>query len=277
MRRLPLTVLAAAALSIGGLAQAATVELRNSVARVTVIPETRSDIKVEIVRANPSLPLIVRTQGDRTLVDGKLDRRIRSCRGEGDRSSVDVRRVGAIGWSEMPQVVIRTPRDAKIEASGAVFGAVGRSGSFSLINAGCGDWAVANVEGEARVSQAGSGDTRFGSVGSLRMRVAGSGDVAATVVQSGLDIRIAGSGSGNVGSASGPMDIGVAGSGGVSINGGRATQMKISVAGSGDVRFAGSADTLKARITGSGDIRVGTVKGEVSKAIMGSGSIRIGN
>ena len=277
MRQFILIAATTAALSLAGAAAAATVELRNSVARVTVIPENRSDIKVEIVRANPSLPLILRTQGDRILLDGKLDRRIRSCRGEGERALVNVRGVGDVGWSEMPQVVIRTPRAAKIEASGAVFGAVGRSDSVSLTNAGCGDWAVANVEGEARVALAGSGDTRFGSVGSLWMRVAGSGDVAATVVKNGLDIRIAGSGSGNVGSASGPLDVNLAGSGGVSINGGRATQMKVSVAGSGDVRFAGSADTLKARITGSGDIRVGAVKGEVSKAILGSGSIRVGN
>jgi hypothetical protein len=63
----------------------------------------------------------------------------------------------------MPQVVIHTPRDVKVSAGGAVFGSVGRSATLDLDNAGCGDWTIANVEGTAKVSQAGSGDTRMGA------------------------------------------------------------------------------------------------------------------
>jgi hypothetical protein len=274
--RLQTILLAAAAVLSAGAAQSASIEVKDAVARVTVVPENRSDIKVEIISSNPRVPLSVRTLGDRTIVDGDLDRKIRNCRGSGDRASVEVRDVGSVSYAEMPQVVIHTPRDVRIETGGAVFGSVGRSASLELGNSGCGDWTIANVEGDARISQAGSGDTRMGSTGTLKVRVAGSGDVATADVKGGLDVSIAGSGSAHVKSVSGPLEISVAGSGDVDIGGGRATTMKVSIAGSGDIDFEGAADSLKARIAGSGDVRAGEVRGEISKTIMGSGSVRVG-
>jgi len=274
--RLQAILLAAAAAFTAGAANAATVEIEDAVARVTVVPENRSDIKIEVIAPNARLPLSVRTMGDRTVLDGNLRRRIRSCRSSGEKSWVHVRGIGEVGWANMPQVVIRTPRDVKVEAGGAVFGSVGRSASLELGNSGCGDWTIANVEGSARVSQAGSGDTRMGSSGTLKVRVAGSGDVAAADVKSGLDINIAGSGSASIRAVNGPLEVSIAGSGDVEIGGGRATTMKVSVAGSGDVDFRGAADSLRARIAGSGDVHANEVKGEVSKTIMGSGSVRVG-
>ncbi|HEY8616174.1 GIN domain-containing protein [Phenylobacterium sp.] len=276
--RLPIALLAAgAAMMTAGAAQAAMVEIRDAVARVTVIPENRSDIKVELVRTNPRLPLQIRTVADRTIIDGDLERKIRSCRGAAPNASVEVRGVGEIGWADMPQVVVRTPRDAVVDAEGAVFGSVGRSASLELENAGCGDWTVANVEGRLRVSQAGSGDTRTGTAGSARIRIAGSGDVATAAVRGGLDVNIAGSGNVAAASVSGPLDVSIAGSGDVKVDGGRASVMTVSVAGSGDVDFDGVADSLKARIAGSGDINVKQVRGEISRSVMGSGAIHVGN
>lgn len=267
---------AAAVLSAAGAASAAQVEVKDAVARVTVIPENRSDIKVEIVSPNNRLPLQVRTLGGKVIVDGDLDRRIRNCRGSGDGRSVDIRGVGDIGWREIPQVVIRTPRDAHVEAGGAVFGAVGRSASLTLSNAGCGDWTIANVDGELKIRQAGSGGTRTGSAGRVEIKVAGSGDVAIAQVRGPLDVDIAGSGSVAAKSVNGALDVNIAGSGDVTIAAGRATTMKAAIAGSGDIDFRGTADSLKARIAGSGDVRAREVKGEVSKTIMGSGGVTIG-
>ncbi|MFZ5684856.1 MAG: GIN domain-containing protein [Pseudomonadota bacterium] len=276
MRPYTALLAAAAAMALGGAAHAASVEVKDAVARVTVIPEDRSDIRVEIVAPNAKLPLDVRSRGDRTIVDGDLDRKIRNCRGSGDNVSVAVRGVGDVAWREMPQVVIRTPRDARVEAGGAVFGSVGRSASLTLSNAGCGDWTVANVEGEMKIRQAGSGDTRTGTAGSAVIRVAGSGDVATADIRGGAEVDIAGSGAVALRSVSGPVEVSIAGSGDVDIAGGRATTMTVSVAGSGDVDFRGTADSVKAKIAGSGDVRVKEVKGEVSKSIMGSGSVTIG-
>jgi len=262
---------------VAGSAQAASILIRHAVARVTMIPESRSDIKVEVILPNASLPLGLRILGERTVLEGDLGRKIRSCNGFGATSSVTLRGGRTVRWQDMPQVVIRTPRDATVSAAGAVFGTVGRSSSLQLDNSGCGDWTIANVEGAARFSQAGSGDTRMGSSGRLRVRVAGSGGVAAGAVKSGLDITIAGSGSARVNAASGPVDISVVGSGDVVIGSGAASDLQTSIAGSGDVTFQGTAAILRARITGSGDIRVRAVTGDDSQSVMGSGSVHIGN
>ncbi len=258
-------------------ASAASVEVKDAVARVTVIPENRTDIKVEIISANPRLPLEVREFAGRTIVDGRLGRRIRDCRGSKENIRVMVRDVGDVSWKDMPQIVIRTPRDVDIDAGGAVWGSVGRSASLKLGNAGCGDWTVANVEGAMRISQAGSGDTRTGSAGETKLRVAGSGDTVVGEIHGGVDIDIAGSGDVAVASVAGPLGVHIAGSGDVKIAGGRATTMSVMVAGSGNVDFRGTAETLKARVAGSGDIRAKQVTGAISKTIMGSGGVTIGN
>lgn len=274
-----LAAVAATAFAAGAARAAPSVEIEDAVARVTVVPENRTDVKIEVLRPNARLPLTVRTVGDRTILDGDLDRRIRNCRGSAERGnvSIEVRGVGSIGWADMPQVVIHTPRDVKVDAGGAVYGAVGRSASLDLGNSGCGDWTIANVEGSARVSQAGSGDTRMGTSGGLKVRVAGSGDVAAADVKGGLDVNIAGSGDAHIRSVNGPVEISVAGSGDVTIGGGRAPLLKASIAGSGDVDFDGVADSLKANIAGSGDVRAKQVTGNISKSIIGSGSVRVGD
>jgi len=266
---------AVAAALCAGAAQAASVEVKDAVARVTVIPENRSDIKVEFVSSNPRLPLEVRTFAGRTIVDGRLGRRIRDCRGHGDGVSVYVRDVGEVGYKDMPQVVIRTPRDVDVNAGGAIWGAVGRSASVKLGNAGCGDWTVANVEGAMRIAQNGSGNTKTGSSGDARIHVAGSGDTQLGDIHGGLDVQIAGSGDVTVASLNGPFQANIMGSGDVKIGGGRATTMSVTVAGSGNVDFRGVAETLKARVAGSGDIRARQVTGEVHKMIMGSGGATV--
>src|SRR5438445_9089906 len=167
---LMLAAFAAVELAAGGAAAAPSVEVKDAVARVTVIPENRTDIKIDVIRANSQLPLEVRSFAGRTIVDGRLGRRIRGCRGSGENVSVRVRRVGDVGWREMPEVVIHTPRDVDIDVGEAVWGSVGRSASLKLGNAGCGDWTVGNVEGAMRISQAGSGNTRAGSATEAKIR-----------------------------------------------------------------------------------------------------------
>lgn len=273
--RLSMLVLAAGAALIGGAAQAASVEIKDAVARVTVIPENRSDVRVEFISTNPRLPLEVRTLGSRTIVDGDLDRKIRNCSGHG-KPSVHVSGVGNVGWDDMPQIVVRVPRDADFSAGGAVFGSVGRAASLDFGNAGCGDWTLANVDGRLRVSQAGSGDVRAGSAGEAKIRMAGSGDIATAGIRGPVEIDVAGSGDVSVGSVQGALDVKIAGSGDVKVLGGHATAMMVSIAGSGDVDFDGTADSLKARVAGSGDIHARQVTGEISKSILGSGAITVG-
>jgi hypothetical protein len=277
--RLTLMLMAATAASLAaaGAAAAASVEVKDAVVRVTVIPENRADVKVEFITTNPKLPLQLRTFGGRTIIDGDLDRRIRGCGGRGEGVRVHVRGLGEVGWRDMPQIVIRTPRDVDLDTGGAIWGTVGRSASLNLGNAGCGDWTVGNVEGRMRISQAGSGDTQTGSAGEVKVRVAGSGDTQIADARGGVEVDIAGSGDVSVRSVAGPLEVHVAGSGNVRVAGGHASTFDVSVAGSGDVSFGGVADNMKARIMGSGDVRAREVRGQVSKTIMGSGGVSVGN
>lgn len=277
MRALLILTTAIAGLT-GGAAAAAgpSVEVKDAVARVTVIPEDRSDIKVEFVTTNPRLPLEVRRLGDRVIVDGDLDWKVRGCTARVGKRSVMVRGVGDVGWDDMPRVVIRTPRDVVVQAGGAVYGSVGRSASLDLTNAGCGDWTIGNVAGKARITQAGSGDTLMGSAGEAKIRIAGSGDLKAVSIRSGLDLDIAGSGDGSIGAVSGSANVKIAGSGDVTIGQGAIDLLSVTVAGSGDVDFGGVAQSLKARIAGSGDVRARKVTGAVDKHVAGSGDVRIG-
>ncbi|HEY9234412.1 MAG TPA: DUF2807 domain-containing protein [Phenylobacterium sp.] len=263
----------------GAYAQSPRVEIKDAVARVTVIPEARSDVKVEFLSSNPQLPLQVREAGGKVIVDGRLDRKIRSCSGDSEegQASVQVSGVGRVAYANMPQVVVRTPKDVEVEAGGAVFGVIGRSDSVKLSNAGCGDWTVGNVRGALRLNMAGSGDTRVGTSAGATLRVAGSGDVTIQTITGPLDANIAGSGDvWAAGVHGGKVDVKIAGTGDVKIASGQGGAMTASVAGSGDVVFDGAVQSLKARIAGSGDVRVKAVKGEVSKAVIGSGDVIVG-
>lgn len=275
-----IALLMGAAASLGGPAAAQglpAVEIKDAVAQVTVIPEDRTDIRIEVVTQNRRLPLKIKETRTRTVIDGGLDgQKIRGCSGRGADVVVRVAGVGDVALKDMPHIVIHTPRDVDASAGGAVFGVVGRARNVNLGNAGCGDWTVANVEQRLRVNLAGSGDARTGAAGAATLRVAGSGDIATADVRGRLDVDVAGSGNVRVRSIAGPLDVHVAGAGDVVVLNGQASAMTASIAGSGNVVFGGVAGSLTARIAGSGDVRARQVQGLVKKSVMGSGAVRIG-
>jgi len=272
---------AVAALSLSTAASAASIEIKDAVARVTVIPEARSDVAVSIVKNDAHHPLQVSTGPDgRTIVDGGyrngLFGGITGCNSFGGRPVVHVRGVGAIGYDDMAQVVVHVPMDAKVAGGGAVFGTVGRSSSLELASAGCGDWTVADVGGRFALSSSGSGDVHAGSAGLIHISTSGSGDVFARAIGGGVEASIAGSSNIKIASVSGPVRARISGSGDLNIDGGHAPDLSASIAGSGNVTFHGVADTLTASIAGSGDVNVAHVTGAVKKAIVGSGGVNVG-
>lgn len=269
---------AAAALLAAGAAQAKgpKVEIKDAAARVVVIPEARGDVQVEFLTTNPGLPLTLREEGDKTVVDGDLRfNAIRSCRTINGKTSVGVRGK-TYAWEDLPQVVVRVPMDAQVAAGGAVFGSIGRTSSLTLSNAGCGDWTVGNVEGELELSFAGSGDAAVGTAGSATIRIAGSGDVAMAALSGPLSVNIAGSGDVAVAAVAGDVNARIAGSGDVAVRGGEAGAVNASIAGSGDVTIDAPARSVEAKIAGSGDVRVIRVSGPVTKRVAGSGEVVVG-
>ena len=268
--------LASSALGSSALAEPA-VSIRDAAVRVTVIPEDRQDVKVQLVTTNAALPLEVRGELDHVIVEGHLRHRIWGCSTMFGKAMVRVRGVGEVPYGDLPQIVVRTPMNAHVAASSAVFGTVGRSDALALSNAGCGDWTVANVKGRLEINDEGSGDVRGGSAGELAVHVAGSGDIQLHDIRGAASIDVAGSGDVSAASIQGPLHTNVMGSGDVKIDGGRASEMIVHIAGSGDVRFGGVAGTLDATSAGSGDVSVGRVEGAIHKASFGSGGVNIGH
>jgi len=269
-------LVAAAAVATAGMASAANVELRDAVARVTVIPEDRGDVKVEIVRSNPKLPVEIRTFAGTTIIDGGLAHRIRDCRHRDNHPSVFVRGVGEVGEGEMPQIVIRTPKAVAVSSNGAVFGAVGRSGSLDLSDSGCSTWTLADVAGEARVRESGAGTIQMGAADHLLIQLSGAANIHAVRLRQGLEAHLSGAGNVRVEDIGGPVDARVSGFGSVHMGGGHVSQLRASVSGMGGVDFGGTADSLDAGISGVGSVRVKQVNGPVSKHVSGLGHVTVG-
>lgn len=285
-----LPAVALAALAGPALAKEPSVEIRHAVARVAVVVEDRTDIAVEVQQGSSGLPPVrVSRSGDETRIDGGLGRRgwfggdnIRRCstgRGDGragEGASVEVRGVGRVDLADAPLIVIRTPRDVDLAATGAVFGSIGRGArSVDLGNGGCGAWDIANVDGPLSLSIGGSGDMRAGTSTALDVSIGGSGSVSAGATRD-LDVSIGGSGDVVVARLDGRMDVSIAGSGDVEVRTGNAPELDVSIAGSGDVSFGGVAGDVDVSIMGGGNVDIARATGSVSRSVVGGGSVRIG-
>ena len=275
MRMVVAAGMAVAAIATGASA-APSVQIRNAVARVVVVPEARSDVSVALVKTNRRLPLRISHFGDTIIVDGDIGGRAHVCHRFLGRPTVGVWGRGDIHYQDMPQIVVHTPMDVHVSAGDAVYGSIGRSDSLDFSNKGCGDWTIANVRGRLRLNETGSGDARSGSAGSADLMVAGSGDLSTQDVRQNVTAVSTGSGDIMVGSVGGSLNVRVAGSGDVKAKAGQVGDMQAAIAGSGDVRFGGVAQSLNASITGSGDITVAKVTGQVNKRVFGSGDVNVG-
>lgn len=273
---LPGLAAAGAVLALCGAAQAASLEIRRAVVRVTVIPEARADVAASVTHANARFPLKVSRSGDGVVIEGDIAWTSANCHSFFGHPSVNIWGRGDVHWEDMPQVVVRVPRDAKISAGGAVYGSVAPGASLDLGYAGCGDWTVADQAGPVRIAASGSGDVHAGSAGSADLRVAGSSDITLRAVRAGLTAAVTGSGDVTAERVDGPLRTRVAGSGDVRIKEGQVSDMTVQVSGSGDVRFGGVAQTLVAEVSGSGDVSAGRVTGAVVKHVSGSGDVTIG-
>lgn len=299
-------VTAATALAglVPGLAAAQEVKIEDAVARVVVIVEDRTDIGVEIdAPAGTPVPVRLERRGRDVILRGDVrGRELRSCERDGPAGTqpgegafVTLRERGRVALSEAPLIVVRTPRAVRVSAEGGVHGAIGRGArSVHLGNAGCGDWTVADVDGDLKVALAGSGDVRAGRAGDVDLALAGSGDavigasddVTAATPGSGSArlgpvagdavIALPGSGDVRLASVGGDLEASIVGSGSVIVAGGRSGRLTANIVGSGDVRHGGEVGAVEVNIMGSGDVSVARASGDVRRRVLGSGELRIG-
>lgn len=281
---------ATAALLVAGSASAQSVKIENAVARVVYIVEDRNDVAVEVSNETGVLPSlqVTRSGGDIT-IDGGVGRRhdrirINQCHtgrntlvpsAPGEGASVVLNGSRRIQVSDAPMVVVRGPRSVKVSSTGAVFGSIGRGArSVQLSSGGCGDWVVANVNGNSSINIGGSGQVWAGSSEQLKVAIGGSGDVRASQVAA-LEVAIGGSGDVNIHRVDGPVSVSIAGSGDVTVRDGRISDLTAQIVGSGDIDIGGTVQDASVGITGSGDVRIQRVTGNMTKRTVGSGEVRV--
>jgi hypothetical protein len=280
-------VLLAGALIAANPAAAAQLLIRDAVVVVRVIPQDRQNIEVHISKANARLPLSVENGlGGDVIVDGGqrygvwkflFGGHTTDCINGHGEHLVHVWGVGDVREDELPQIIVLTPRDARISTNGATFGAIERSNAVRLSIAGCDQWTIANVEGPLELHDSGVGIVHAGTAGSIEVRTAGMSEVTTRQIANGAEIHVAGVGRIHALAVYGPIKVHIAGHADVAIDGGHATDIDVHIAGSGKVNDLGSADTLEASIAGSGDINVAHVSGAVTKSIAGAGTITVGH
>jgi hypothetical protein len=279
-------VLLAGAVMLAGPACAAQLLIRDAVVEVRVIPQDRENIEVHISKANPKLPLTIEEGlGGDVIVDGGqrygfwkflLGGRTTDCINGDSAHVVHVWGVGDVREDELPQIVVLTPRDARVSTNGATFGTIERSSAVRLSIAGCDNWTIANVEGQLDLHDSGVGIIHAGTAGSMALRVAGMTELTTHEIANGAEFHVAGVGKIHTLAVSGPIKVQIAGRADVTIDGGHASDIDVHIAGSGRLNDHGTADTLEASIAGSGDINVAHVSGAVTKSIAGVGTVNVG-
>eukprot|EP01042_Synura_sphagnicola_P033897 gene33897-43491_t len=155
------------------------VELKNVAARVVVTPENRTDVDLKVVYGAAKVPMImVHSEGDKFVADGKLKMRSVNCDGDGARISG----LGTVAQSDLPTIYIKVPLDAKVAVGGATYGKLGASKTLDFSEGGCGNWTIGTVSGKGEINIGGSGDLVAGQIGDLEINIGGSGNFKATTV-----------------------------------------------------------------------------------------------
>ncbi len=262
------------ALTVAGAASAATeVELKDVAARVIVTPENRQDVELKVAYGAAKLPqIMVHTQGNKLVADGKLSKMGLECK---TGNGVSISGIGTVAQGDLPVIYIKVPMNAKVAAGGATYGKMGASSTLEFSQGGCGNWTLGDVGGKSEINIGGSGDVTAGNARDLNVNIGGSGNYRGASAED-LEANIGGNGDISLARINGTAEVNIGGSGNVIVTDGQMPRLEVNVAGSGDVRFGGEAKDVEVNIVGSGDVRIKKVTGKVSRSIMGSGNVVIG-
>ena len=138
----------------------ASLRIENAAARVVVIPERRANIAVSIKQAGKGPKLKTRQVGPMLVIEGQGGER----RSFWPFSRREPLTCDGGAHRDLPVITAHVPVNARVSASGAVYGEIGPSSSLALTTDGCGEWRVGDVTGQLEVSSAGSAAIRGRSV-----------------------------------------------------------------------------------------------------------------
>ncbi|MFZ2028859.1 MAG: DUF2807 domain-containing protein [Vitreimonas sp.] len=238
-------------------------------AHVTITPEDRQDISIEITNpGHTPMPTVAR-DGDDIVVDGHMANRV-DC---DDANGADLRGYSRVALADLPQIVVHAPRTLHVDYDGAGLAEVGASQSLHLEVSGCGSANAADVAGALEVDVRGSGHVQAGAAHELNANIMGSGGLSTGAITDSADVSVFGSGSATVASLTGTLKSSSHGSGDVNVSAGAITNAEFDTFGSGGATVAAPIQHLKASIHGSGDIEVNGTVGDVDASIFGSGSV----
>lgn len=260
--------LAAAAVSLVAAPAAAetfnttSVDIVHAAANVTVIPEDRANVDVQITAGGGRVAAPqARMTAEGLVIDGGLRNRFRGCTNNLTGQTIArIRGIGNVPREQLPRITLRVPRTLDLTAAGAVYTEIGASSGGDVVMSGCGDTDIAATSGALNVTLNGSGDIDAAAVGgALAATVNGSGSLNVERASGQATLRLNGSGDLVVGNVGGGLNAQLAGSG--SLRTGAARGARLVLNGSGDVNAGAITGALDADLTGSGTMRVASVDG----------------
>jgi beta-lactamase regulating signal transducer with metallopeptidase domain len=238
------------------------VELAEGAALLRVIAEDRSDIAVSITGSSRLPTPTARIANDRLIIDGGLGEDAHRCQrrfsGEG---SAYVPGRGVVLASDLPVIVLRTPRTLDLHVRGVVSSQIGDLAGGRIQIDGCGDAHIGTTTQALNVGLYGFGNVRVDEVqGALRAQLFGIGDLSVARAGRDAQIDLIGEGDLTTGSIAGALTARMQGSGVMNIadvGAGAALQMP----GSGAMRIGPVSGALAVAGNGSGDIDVASIRG----------------
>ena len=248
------------------------IAVRHAAARLQIIPEDRQDYVIEITNPGSTPMPSVEMDGDTVVIDGHVRGRVKDCHDDG---GARIDGYGDFQMAQLPQIVVHTPREVQVEASGAVRTEIGASRSVKGEFRGCGDAQIADVTGLLELETAGTGNITAGAAQGLEVEMAGTGQVTAGAVTDHAKIATRGTGDVSIASLTGALDGTAAGTGSMTVAGGAISTASLEIFGTGNAHIAAPIQRLEAQIMGPGDVNVTAAVGDLDAEVYGPGSVSV--
>jgi hypothetical protein len=268
-------IIGACTLVPGG-AWAAELVLDGLVARVTVIPEVRSDFAVEVRAGSGGLPDVsVSEEGGRALLTSGVE--VGACVGSGDRMQVGLRDGTRAEMSDAPEVIIHAPLTFSVSgANSGLIGQIGPAEDLAITQSGCVFWDVADVAGRLRVNLSAGARLTAGASDSTLLG-ASAGAAISTGAVSDLVAEASAGGMIRVASASGSAEANAASGGSIEIKGGETTTLRAEASSGARIVHRGKVESLWADASVGGEVEVSEVENVVSRSVSIGGRVVVGD
>ncbi len=277
-------------------------QLKNLRANVEIIPENRTDIRVDVDMSGSSdkAPEITYS-GNTVVVAGNLQTGRKTFRVSfnlDQRMDIDkskhLSRVPRDHPAGLPTLVIHTPMKVSLKSNAYVFGRIGPSQALRIEDSGDGEWRIDAVSqeafvegggatdfyltntGSANIDLLGTGNVTMGDTQSIWSSQWGAGDVTVNKVVRDADIELSGIGDFKARSVSGKMQVLIDDAGSVTVEDGDVAALRIrTIDGIGAVRFGGTVKDADINIGTSTRVSIHKLTGSLKKTTRQAASVEI--